>query len=47
VLGARAAGLDAVLLAGSDHTTGLDCRVTASIPDLVDDLLSPNARHGN
>ena len=46
VLGARAAGLDAVLLAGPEDTTGLDCRVTASIPELVDDLLSPNAPHG-
>ena len=46
VVGARAAGLDAVLLAGPEHTTGLDCRVTASIPDLVDDLLSPSAPHG-
>ncbi len=46
VVGARAAGLDAVLLAGPEHTTGLDCRVTASIPDLVDDLLSPDAPHG-
>ena len=46
VVGARAAGLDAVLLAGPEDTTGLDCRVTASIPELVDDLLSPNAPHG-
>jgi len=46
VVGARAAGLDAVLLARPEHTSGLDCRVTASIPDLVDDLLSPNAPHG-
>jgi HAD superfamily hydrolase (TIGR01509 family) len=47
VLGARAAGMDAVLLAGAEHMSGLDCRVTASIPDLVDDLLSPNSRYGS
>ncbi|HKG33217.1 MAG TPA: HAD family hydrolase, partial [Gemmatimonadales bacterium] len=47
VLGARAAGLDAVLLASHEPVTGLDCRVTSSIPDLVDDLLSPNKRNGS
>lgn len=40
VLGARAAGLEAVLLGKADDMTELDCRVTASIPDLVNDLLS-------
>jgi putative hydrolase of the HAD superfamily len=40
ILGARAAGLQAVLLARPEHVTQPDCRVTSSIPDLVDDLLS-------
>ena len=47
VVGARAAGLDAVLLASHEPVTELDCRVTSSIPDLVDDLLSPNKRNGS
>ena len=40
ILGARAAGLDAVLLVGPEHMTELNCRVTSSLPELVDDLLS-------
>jgi putative hydrolase of the HAD superfamily len=40
ILGARAAGLEAVLLARPEHMTELNCRVTSSLPDLVNDLLS-------
>jgi HAD superfamily hydrolase (TIGR01509 family) len=40
VVGARAAGLDAVLLGKGEHMTELNCRITPSIPDLVNELLS-------
>jgi HAD superfamily hydrolase (TIGR01509 family) len=40
VVGARAAGMDAVLLAGSGTAGDRDCRTTRSIQELVDDLLS-------
>ena len=43
VVGARAAGLDAVLLGKAEHMTELNCRITPSIPDLVDELLSDTA----
>jgi putative hydrolase of the HAD superfamily len=40
VVGARAAGMEAVLLGTAEDTTGLNCRVATSIPALVDHLLS-------
>jgi HAD superfamily hydrolase (TIGR01509 family) len=40
VLGAKAAGLDAVLLGKPERMTELNCRVTASLSDLANDLLS-------
>jgi putative hydrolase of the HAD superfamily len=40
VVGARAAGLDAVLLGQPDQLTALNCRVSSSISDLVNDLLA-------
>jgi HAD superfamily hydrolase (TIGR01509 family) len=40
VVGARAAGLDAVLLGQPGQMTELNCRVSPSIPDLVNDLLA-------
>jgi HAD superfamily hydrolase (TIGR01509 family) len=40
ILGARAAGMDAVLLAGAEAGTERDCRITLSIQDLVNQLLS-------
>jgi HAD superfamily hydrolase (TIGR01509 family) len=40
VLGARAAGLDAVLLGKPEQMAQLNCRVSPSIPDLVNDLLA-------
>jgi len=40
VLGARAAGLDAVLLGEPEQMTELNCRITSSIPELVDEILS-------
>jgi HAD superfamily hydrolase (TIGR01509 family) len=43
VLGARAAGLDAVLLGKPEQMTELNCRTTSSIPELVDQLLSGTA----
>jgi HAD superfamily hydrolase (TIGR01549 family) len=43
VLGARAAGLDAVLLGKPEQMTELNCRITSSIPELVDDILSGSA----
>jgi HAD superfamily hydrolase (TIGR01509 family) len=43
VVGARAAGLDAVLLGKPEHMTELNCRITSSIPELVNELLSGTA----
>jgi putative hydrolase of the HAD superfamily len=40
VLGARAAGMEAVLLGASADMSEPNCRVAASIPELVDHLLS-------
>jgi HAD superfamily hydrolase (TIGR01509 family) len=40
ILGARAAGMDAVLLVKSEDGTSRNCRTTPSIHDLVNDLLS-------
>jgi putative hydrolase of the HAD superfamily len=40
VVGARAAGLDAVLLGKPEQMTQFNCRVSPSIPDLVNDLLA-------
>lgn len=39
VIGARAAGMEAVLLGKSDTDAGRDCRVASSIENLVNDLL--------
>jgi HAD superfamily hydrolase (TIGR01509 family) len=43
VLGARAAGIDAVLLGKPEPGGGRSCRTTPSISDLVNDLLSGEA----
>jgi putative hydrolase of the HAD superfamily len=45
IVGARAAGIEAVLLVGSGDP-GRDCRTVASIHDLADMLLSGDTRMG-